>query len=648
MTTPSASRAPSRAGALLRVLVVLMLGMTVGRWACAPTPEPPADAGPAPAATTWTCSMHPQVKLPDPGQCPICFMDLIPLDDDADAGLHPRQLTISENAAALASIRTAPVERRAATRDVRLVGRVTFDDALLAYITAWVPSRIDRLFVDSEGVRVQAGEHIVEVYSPLLISTQQELISAVRSVTNLAANTNDVIRARYEEAVVSARERLKSWGLLEDQIDEIIARDEPLQHVTIRAPVGGIVVDKNAVRGDYVQTGTRIYTIADLTSVWVELDAYESDLAWLSYGQQVEVAVDAYPGETFAGRISLIEPVLDQRTRTVKVRVSVANADLRLKPEMFVRARVRASIGGQGELVAADVTAPWACPMHPDVVAEEPGARCAVCGMELVSTAELGLADTRSGELPLVIPAGAPLVTGRRAVVYVRLPGDGPPVFEGREIVLGPRAGDDWVVRDGLAEGEQVVVQGAFKLDAELQLRARPSMMSPEVAEHAEPEHDTAMLATPVAFRAKLGRLVPPLTVIAEALAADDPAGALAALPPWREAVSAVPMQALDAAAHDVWMPLAADLARATDELDAYDIESQRAALHTASRALIEALDRFGWEGEHETPAVFHCPMAFEGDGGHWIGYGDTVSNPYYGASMLRCGERQRGLAREP
>jgi Cu(I)/Ag(I) efflux system membrane fusion protein len=648
---------PSRAGWVF----ALLLGLVAGRVACVPSAPPPQDENVpvADAPTVWSCSMHPQVRLPEAGQCPICFMDLIPLTEGEDEGLHPRALRVSENAAALAGLVTAPVERRAVEREVPMVGRVAFDETRLAYITAWVPSRLDRLFVDFTGVRVRKGDHLAEVYSPNLIATQQELLGAVTALEAMGNSTLAGMAERQRASIESARERLRLWGLQPEQIDAIVERGEPLEHVTITAPVGGVVVHKNAVQGDHVETGTRIYTIADLTRVWVQLDAYESDLAWLHYGQHVHFSTVAFPGEEFSGRISFIDPVLDDRTRTVKVRVNVENPGLRLKPDMFVRATVHAPMTSGGQLVDPELAGLWMCPMHPEAVGETPGP-CPSCGMDLVPTEELGFRAAEASELPLVIPHTAPLVTGERAVVYVRMPGDGPPVYEGREVVLGPRAGDVYAVREGLEEGEQVVVAGAFKLDSELQIRARPSMMSPDDDEaHArgaagrgaagDDPGPSLSGTTPVAFRARLGDLIGPVVEATRALAAEDPEGARATSGALRSALDAIPMAALDDAGHAAWMPQAVAIATALDRFDdAADLVALRAALHDVSDATIVALDLFGWEGEGGQPAVFHCPMAFDGDGGDWIDLGDEVLNPWYGARMLRCGDRVRDLPKEP
>ncbi len=250
--------------------------------------------------------------------------------------------------------------------------------------------------------------------------------------------------------------------------------------MTIYAPIGGTVIHKNATEGMYVQPGTKLYTIADLSHVWLILDAYESDLPWLRYGQKVSIDTVANPGEVFHGRIAFIDPTVDPVTRTVKVRVDVANPDGKLKPDMFAHAVVDSEIAAGGRVMSPDMAGKWICPMHPDVIEDGPG-DCPICGMPLVKAESLGYVpvDKQDEAKPLVIPASAALVTGKRAVVYVKDPDAKVPTFEGRQIVLGPRAGDYYLVRSGLKEGELVVTSGNFNIDSALQIQAKPSMMTP-------------------------------------------------------------------------------------------------------------------------------------------------------------------------
>ncbi len=472
-----------RAGALLLILLLVAAGLGIG-FLLGKRQAPPAASQSAPAvadarassSTIWTCSMHPQIQLPKPGKCPICFMDLIPMEDSG-GDLGPRQLKMSEAAMALANIRTTPVVRQVVTRNIRMVGKVEYDETRLAYITSWIPGRLDRLYVDYTGITVNKGDHMVYLYSPELIVAQKELLQAWNQYQRVTDPRNrEMIAANLK----SVEEKLRLWGLLPEQIEKIKQRGETTDHVTIYSPVGGVVVHKNALEGDYVKEGNRIYTIADLSLVWVNLDAYESDLPWIRYGQEVEFTADSHPGETFEGRVAFIDPVLNQKTRTVRVRVNMPNQDLRLKPGMFVRATLKSRLTGGGQVVAPDLAGKWISPMHPEIIKDSPG-KCDVCGMDLVPAEELGfVAKQHTAEAPLVIPATAPLITGKRAVVYVKLPGREEPIFEGREVLLGNRAGDYYIVRAGLHEGDVVVTDGNFKIDSALQIKAAPSMMNPE------------------------------------------------------------------------------------------------------------------------------------------------------------------------
>jgi Cu(I)/Ag(I) efflux system membrane fusion protein len=480
----SLRRSPRRLAGGALVLLAFGLGMLVGGGE-APLPDShihsETEATGQAMETRWTCSMHPQINLPQSGQCPICGMDLIPVSDEpADPISGERVLSMSESAAKLADIETVSVERKAPRAEIRMVGKIDYDESKLAYITAYFPGRLDRLFVDYTGIEVNKGDHLVKIYSPELLTAQEELIQAIRTTGALGASKNRLVRDVSSDTVQAAREKLRLWGMSQEQIADVERDGNASDDITIFSPISGVVIHKNAVEGMYVETGTRVYTLADLTRLWVKLDAYESDLPWLRYGEQVEFSTQSLPGETFRGRISFIDPVLTADTRTVKVRVNVPNTDGRLKPGMFVRAVARPRVASDGSVVDSSLAGKWISPMHPEIVKDEPG-QCDICGMDLVRAEEFGLlTDEAAVEMPLVIPVTAPLLTGKRAVVYVRVPGQDRPTFEGREVVLGPRAGDYYIVREGLREGERVVTNGAFKIDSALQIVAKPSMMSPE------------------------------------------------------------------------------------------------------------------------------------------------------------------------
>lgn len=418
--------------------------------------------------------MHPQIRRDAPGDCPICGMDLVPVKDSAGG---VRTISISNDVKKLMQLQVTPVTRNYIPANVRMVGKIAYDETRLAHITAWVPGRLERMFVDFTGIGVQAGDHMVEIYSEQLYSAQQELLSA-------ASRDQSRPSSRLLESVdllESAREKLRRLGLTVQQIQEIEDRGTASETVTITSPVGGVVVQKLRQEGDRVQTGDRIYSVADLNRLWVKLDAYESDLVWLRYGQDVEFSTEAYPGEAFHGRIAFIDPVLNESTRTVKVRVNVDNSDGRLKPEMFVRAVVRSRVAAGGRVLDPALAGKWISPMHPEIVKDEPG-NCDVCGMPLVRAETLGYVTAEPVEVakPLTVPASAVLRTGTRAVVYVQVPGAERPTYEGREIVVGAKAGEHYLVKSGLSEGDLVVTNGNFKLDSALQIAAKPSMMSPQ------------------------------------------------------------------------------------------------------------------------------------------------------------------------
>lgn len=473
---------------ILLIIVLIIIGFKLGRLGRSVDPheghEHQANGTSETKTEWWTCSMHPEVRLKNPDAlCPKCNMTLIPLIIDDSSGGSMRQLVVSEEAKKLMDVEVAPVERKLVNATVRMVGKVDFDETNLEYITAWFPGRLDKLYVDYTGVTVNKGDHMVYMYSPELIGAQEELLQALEAVKGMSKSDLGLMQEMTAGTVDAAREKLRLWGLTAAQIAKIEKTGKVTDHMTINSPTSGIVIHKNALEGMYVETGTKIYTIADLSKIWIMLDAYESDLQWLRYGQEVEFTTVSFPGLAFKGTISFIDPILNEKTRTIKVRLNVPNPEGRLKPGMFVKAVVRSTVASGGKIMDASLAGKWICPMHPEIIKDDPG-KCDICEMPLVQTETLGYAsdDPSTAEKPLVIPVTAALVTGTRAIVYVQLPDTEKPTFEGREIVLGPRAGDYYLVRSGLKENEKVVVTGNFKIDSSLQIMAKPSMMTPEGA----------------------------------------------------------------------------------------------------------------------------------------------------------------------
>ncbi|MCP5049425.1 MAG: DUF3347 domain-containing protein, partial [bacterium] len=587
-------------------------------------------------AQTWTCSMHPQVRQPKPGKCPICFMDLVPIESEGGDDLGPRQLKLSPNAMKLAEIRTASVQRQFVATDIRMVGKVTYDETRLGYITSRVPGRLDRLYVDYTGVPVKKGDHLVSLYSPDLITAQQELLQASKTFKQFGTG---------KEVVAAVRDKLKLWGLSPQQIAQIEKRGTPADHLTINSPMSGVVINKNALEGMYVTTGTRIYTIADLSHAWVKLDAYESDLTWIRFGQTVEFESEAYPGDKFEGQIAFIDPVLDPKTQTVKVRVNVPNPQLKLKPGMFVRAVVRSKLSVSGKVMDSELAKKWICSMHPEVSKDGPG-KCTECGMPLVKAESLGFiaaGSVEDTEAPLVIPASAPLITGTRAVVYVAVK-DKEGVFEGREIVLGPRTGDFYLVKEGLEEGEQVVVNGAFKIDSDLQIQAKPSMMNPESETDKETEAPTAKIEivkidkskVPDSFRQSAAAIVKAYFDIQYALSDDDLKTAKTASTKLLETVTAADMKQLSGNAHMEWMRIEKKITAGSKALSsADDINAARVQLEILTAPMESTVTNFA--GGNVVVYRIHCPMAFNNKGAFWLQADDDTRNPYFGASMLKC-----------
>lgn len=597
-------------------------------------------------ADWYTCSMHPQISLKDPkAKCPICFMDLIPVS--AGPQLGPRQVGFSHEAAKLAEIRTTPVERRFVDHDVRLVGKVVYDETRVKTITAWVNGRLERLYADYTGIAVKAGDHMVRLYSPEILVAEQELQSAWRAAReakeqNVRSAPTERFIANQAEAILEAtRKKLQLLGVQPEQIKQIETAAAPMDTIEILAPIGGIVIQKQASQGMYVNTGTPIYTIVDLSRVWVTVEAYESDLAWIRYGQTVTFETRSLPGEMFSGRIAFIDPVLNPQTRTVRLRVNVENPDFKLKPEMFVRAVVRSRLSRDGEVVEPELAGKWISPMHPEVVKDGPG-NCDVCGMPLVRAETLGYAGRGEEKPPLVIPATAPLITGTRAVVYLQIPGEATPLFEGRTIRLGPRAGEHYIIREGdLKEGDLIVTQGNFKIDSALQIMAKESMMSQE----GGPLTAAPVAQVPAGFVAALAPLYDAYLAYQTALAADKTDAHRAAAEALRKAVASVDAAQLPASRSADWKRFTGELLAQADRLsEAETVAVQREVFAVISEQMLALAADFGHAGREPLHRA-HCPMAFDNRGADWLQRGTEIANPYFGSEMLRCGKVTRAYA---
>ena len=273
--------------------------------------------------TIWTCSMHPQIRQNEPGACPICGMDLIPLEDDQNEGIDPNAISMSATAMQLANVQTAVVGAMDHVKEVRLNGKIQEDERLVFSQSSHVPGRIENLKVNFTGDYVQKGQVLASVYSPELVTAQEELYEAQKVMDTQPQLFN------------AAKEKLKTWKLTNSQIDQMLQFGVNTTTFDIQADVSGYVIQKMVNPGDYVQRGQSIYEIADLSRVWVLFDVYESDMGWINKGDKVEYSVSSLPGETFTGTISFLDPMINPTTRVAKARVATANSGLKLKPEMF-------------------------------------------------------------------------------------------------------------------------------------------------------------------------------------------------------------------------------------------------------------------------------------------------------------------------
>ncbi len=368
----------------------------------------------------WTCSMHPQIRMDHPGKCPICSMDLIPLEQDntSEENMDPNEIKMTESAIKLADIQTMEVKKDYSKKEVYLLGKVKPDERNIAELTARFGGRIEKLFVNFTGQNVKKGEKLATIYSPELVTAQKELLEAVAY-----KKTNPSL---YQ----ASRNKLKLWDLTEAQIDGIEKEGKPQNYFNVLSPISGTVTVRHVALGDYVKEGNALFQVIDLHRVWIMFEAYESDLAWLNTGDDVKFTVQSLPGENFQGKVTYIDPFLDAKTRVAHVRVEVSNPKLELKPEMFANGIIIPTIS--------------------------------------------------NNQKDILIPKTAVLWTGKRSVVYVKVPDREQTTFLYRQIVLGPDAGDFYVVKEGLNEGEEIAVNGVFKIDAAAQLEGKTSMMNPD------------------------------------------------------------------------------------------------------------------------------------------------------------------------
>jgi membrane fusion protein, copper/silver efflux system len=584
------------AGSLLALLAVA-LALVIAYGGNSRTPVPSSAEADA-DKHLYQCSMHPNVVSERPGVCPICAMDLQPvkqINAKGITGRAPVDLTAQQQQ--LINIRVTPVVKAEAAETIRAVGIITYDATRVADVNARVMGWVDQLYADKPGQFIKKGEPLLALYSPDLYSAQKEYLLAWGRVhrkqtpdaQGQSAQLKDYLSANRDSAVSlleSARKRLELWDISTAQIERLEKTRTPENTLELTAPLTGFVLEKKVFPKQMIQAGMMLYRIADLSQVWLDIEVYEYELPLLRVGQTVAVRVDAIPNQTFDGTVDFIYPYLENKTRTTKVRVVLPNPDGQLRPAMYAHAETRVELGRQ-----------------------------------------------------LLIPAGAMFDTGKRQYVFVK---QNEGIFVPREVTLGPKSQDRFVVREGVEEGDLVVIDGNFLLDSESQLKAAASGSTDDAPSGAAHAHAHMSKATPLPAEAGdlFGPLVADYLGIQTALARDSTGGI-------QDTAARMLTQVESILASDVAPPEEVEeyrqgltaLKEQLRALSATDIEAARTQFGHVSEALVSQLAHFV-PPMQEPLAVASCPM-WKKSPGRWLQTGKELRNPFMGQKMLTCGETQ-------
>jgi membrane fusion protein, copper/silver efflux system len=523
--------------------------------------------------TTYTCSMHPQIRQNEPGKCPLCGMNLIPVAQKSDKGENsPFIHTMSPEAIALANVQTQKVKSVSPEHEISLTGKVAVNEQKLAVITANYSGRIEKLFIDFTGQTVNKGQKLASIYSPELVTAQKELIEA--------SKFKEINPTLYN----ASKEKLRLWKINEKQINQIENSGVVLTEFDVYADQSGIVIRRDIAKGDYVNKGTVLFEIADLSNVWIFVDAYESDLPFMKIGQKITITLASIPGKEFNSTISFIDPLINPQTRTAAVRAELNNPQQILKPEMFVKGKIKASL--------------------------------------TVSPKSI------------VIPKTSLLWTGKRSVVYVKVSNAEFPAFEMREITLGASLGEYYIVESGLTEGEEIVTNGVFAIDGAAQLSGNYSMMNRAIDN---------TVAVPDKFTEQLSDFVNQYFKLKNSLVKSDFQLTQSNAKQLESVFNTIDMKLLDEETHSVWMEQYPKLKKDIGQLQtAKNIEKQRELFSTLSNQIIETVETFGLK--IESVYVAFCPMALDDNGGYWLSEIEEINNPYFGDKMLRCGKVKKTI----
>ncbi len=378
--------------------------------------------------------MDPTYIRDEPGKSPM-GMELVPVCPGGETAIAGGGVQIDPSLVQSMGVRMAPVVRRDLSRKLRTVGRVAYDERRVDHVHTKIQGWIERLFVEYEGELVRRGQSLLEIYSPELVSTQEELLLAARYRVSTRGSRFEDISRGGEDLFLATRRRLELWDISKRDIELLLKTGEVRKNLTLYAPTEGVVTHLMVRKGMEVGPNDNLYTIADLSRVWVYADVYEYELPWVREGQNAVIDLSYLPGRSFEGTVTYVYPFLDPKTRTARVRVELDNPDMILKPNMF-----------------ANVTI-----------------------------------ETETREDVLVVPEEAIIRSGRRSLAVLAL-GEGR--FSPREVVLGIDSGDGWIeVKDGLVEGDRVVTSGQFLIDSESKLQeAVQKMLTAEPAAGAEHE----------------------------------------------------------------------------------------------------------------------------------------------------------------
>ncbi len=570
---------------LVTVVVTLILGILIGKYFFAnQTTEKPSQNKEV-KATRWTCSMHPKIDMPEFGACPICGMDLIPKGDEDSTDLSDTSFQMSKNAMALANIETLIVggsQQGEQGNSIELSGTIKANDKVSAIQTAHFGGRIERLNYKTVGEYVSKGSLIATVYSPALVTAQNEFIEALE------------IKNIQPELYNAVRNKLKNWKISEKQILQIERTKKVITNFNMYANVSGYIDAMLVQEGNHVKEGSPLFKISNLSSVWAVFDVYEKDIQFLKRGQEITIKLNAFPNQKIKTKIDYIDPNLNSNTRTVAVRTTLKNTNNKLKPGMFVSSTVE-------------------------------------------------LKNIKNSEFStILVPKTAVLWTGKRSVVYVKVDKENP-VFEIRDVELGNASGDNYVINSGLKTEDEVVVNGAFTVDAAAQLQGKRSMMTSSAKnteptkEHQESISDIEVINVSPKFKKPFSELVSSYIQLKDAFVDSDSESVQKLAIQTLKLAKKVPMKYLkNKEAHKRWMETLLKLKEGLQNIsETTDIEKQRNQFVMISNAFKPSIASFGAD---KTVYIQHCPMANSNKGADWLSFDAEIKNPYFGDKMLKCG----------